>query len=61
MDTIDRKALARLMADGRVAFIDFGMTKRVSREDIEAEVGALGALMDDDAAELHRRLALVTS
>src|SRR5919109_2597230 len=47
----------RLMADGRVAFIDFGMTKRVSREDIDAEIGALGAAMDGDAVELHRRLA----
>jgi predicted unusual protein kinase regulating ubiquinone biosynthesis (AarF/ABC1/UbiB family) len=47
----------RLMADGRVAFIDFGMTKRVSREDIEAEVGALRAVMDGDADELYRRLA----
>ncbi len=47
----------RLMPDGRVAFIDFGMTKRVSRDDIEAEVGALRAMMDGDAAELHRRLA----
>ena len=45
------------MPDGRVAFIDFGMTKRVAREDIEAEVGALRAAMDGDAAELHRRLA----
>ena len=40
----------RLMPDGRVAFIDFGMTKRVSRDDIEAEVGALRAMMDGDAA-----------
>ena len=31
----------RLMPDGRVAFIDFGMTKRVAREDIDAEVAAL--------------------
>ena len=45
------------MPDGRVAFIDFGMTKRVSRDDIEAEVGALRAMMDGDAPELHRRLA----
>ena len=30
----------RLMADGRVAFIDFGMTKRVARADIEAEIEA---------------------
>src|SRR3954449_12041777 len=34
----------RRMPDGRVAFIDFGMTKRVAREDIEAEVGALRAM-----------------
>src|SRR3954471_396564 len=46
----------RLMPDGRVAFIDFGMTKRVAREDIGAEVGALRAAMEGDAAELHRRL-----
>jgi predicted unusual protein kinase regulating ubiquinone biosynthesis (AarF/ABC1/UbiB family) len=46
----------RLMPDGRVAFIDFGMTKRVSREDIEAEVSALRAAMDGDADELHRVL-----
>ena len=46
----------RLMDDGRVAFIDFGMTKRVSRADLEAEVSAIRAAMDGDAAELHRRL-----
>ncbi len=46
----------RLMADGRVAFIDFGMTKRVDRADIEAEVGAIRAAMDGDPEELHRRL-----
>jgi predicted unusual protein kinase regulating ubiquinone biosynthesis (AarF/ABC1/UbiB family) len=47
----------RLMDDGRVAFIDFGMTKRVAREDLEAEIGAIRAAMDGDAEELHRRLA----
>jgi predicted unusual protein kinase regulating ubiquinone biosynthesis (AarF/ABC1/UbiB family) len=46
----------RLMPDGRVAFIDFGMTKRVSRADLDAEVAAIGAAMDGDAEELHRRL-----
>jgi predicted unusual protein kinase regulating ubiquinone biosynthesis (AarF/ABC1/UbiB family) len=46
----------RLMDDGRVAFIDFGMTKRVSREDLEAEIAALRFLMDGDAAGLHRQL-----
>ena len=44
------------MPDGRVAFMDFGMTKRVSREDIDAEVGAIRAAMDGDAEGLHRRL-----
>jgi predicted unusual protein kinase regulating ubiquinone biosynthesis (AarF/ABC1/UbiB family) len=47
----------RLMQDGRVAFIDFGMTKRVRREDIDAEIAGIGAAMDGDAEELHRRLA----
>src|SRR5215207_4076006 len=47
----------RLMPDGRVAFMDFGMTKRVAREDIDAEIEALRAAMDGDVDELHRRLA----
>jgi predicted unusual protein kinase regulating ubiquinone biosynthesis (AarF/ABC1/UbiB family) len=46
----------RLMPDGRVAFIDFGMTKRVSPEDLDAEVAAIRAAMDGDPDELHRRL-----
>jgi predicted unusual protein kinase regulating ubiquinone biosynthesis (AarF/ABC1/UbiB family) len=46
----------RLMADGRVAFMDFGMTKRVARADLDAEVAAVRAAMDGDAAELHGRL-----
>ena len=47
----------RLMPDGRVAFIDFGMTKRVAREDIDAEVEALRAVMEHDVGGLHRQLA----
>jgi predicted unusual protein kinase regulating ubiquinone biosynthesis (AarF/ABC1/UbiB family) len=47
----------RLMDDGRVAFIDFGMTKRVARDDLNAEIGAIRAAMDGDPEELHRRLA----
>ena len=47
----------RLMDDGRVAFIDFGMTKRVTREDLDAEIRAIRAAMDGDPEELHRRLA----
>src|SRR3954452_16320663 len=46
----------RLMADGRVAFLDFGMTKRVRREDLDAEIAALRHLMDGDAAAVHRQL-----
>ena len=46
----------RLMPDGRVAFIDFGMTKRVSREDLLAEIEALRLGMDGDAEGLHRQL-----
>ena len=47
----------RLMPDGRVAFIDFGMTKRAAGADLDAEVAAIGAAMDGDVEELHRRLA----
>jgi len=47
----------RLMPDGRVAFIDFGMTKRVSAEDVAAEVEAVRLAMEGDAEGLHRQLA----
>jgi predicted unusual protein kinase regulating ubiquinone biosynthesis (AarF/ABC1/UbiB family) len=46
----------RLMDDGRVAFIDFGMTKRVSRDDLEAEIAAVRFGMDGDVEALHRQL-----
>jgi predicted unusual protein kinase regulating ubiquinone biosynthesis (AarF/ABC1/UbiB family) len=46
----------RLMDDGRVAFIDFGMTKRVAREDLEAETAAVRFGMDGDVEALHRQL-----
>jgi predicted unusual protein kinase regulating ubiquinone biosynthesis (AarF/ABC1/UbiB family) len=45
-----------LMADGRVAFIDFGMTRRVSVEDLEAEIEAIRLGMDGDAEGMHRQL-----
>ena len=45
------------MPDGRVAFIDFGMTKRVSAEDVAAEVEAVRLAMEGDAVGLHRQLA----
>jgi predicted unusual protein kinase regulating ubiquinone biosynthesis (AarF/ABC1/UbiB family) len=46
----------RLMPDGRVAFLDFGMTKSVTRADLDAEVEALRALMDADVEGVYRRL-----
>jgi len=46
----------RLMDDGRVAFIDFGMTKRVARADLAAEVAAVRLGMDGDVDGLHRQL-----
>ena len=46
----------RLMDDGRVAFIDFGMSKRVAREDIDAEIEAMRLAMDGDVEGLHRQL-----
>jgi predicted unusual protein kinase regulating ubiquinone biosynthesis (AarF/ABC1/UbiB family) len=46
----------RLMDDGRVAFIDFGMTKAVSRPDLDAEIAAVRFGMDGDVEGLHRQL-----
>jgi predicted unusual protein kinase regulating ubiquinone biosynthesis (AarF/ABC1/UbiB family) len=46
-----------LMDDRRVAFLDFGMTKRVPREHLDAEVRAIGAGMEEDAEGVHRELA----
>jgi predicted unusual protein kinase regulating ubiquinone biosynthesis (AarF/ABC1/UbiB family) len=45
-----------LMADDRVAFMDFGMTKRIPPAQIEAESGVIRAGLEGDAAELHARL-----
>jgi predicted unusual protein kinase regulating ubiquinone biosynthesis (AarF/ABC1/UbiB family) len=47
----------KLMADGRVVFLDFGMTKRLGREHLDAEVAALRLGMDGDAEGLHAQLA----
>jgi predicted unusual protein kinase regulating ubiquinone biosynthesis (AarF/ABC1/UbiB family) len=46
-----------LMEDGRVAFLDFGMTKRVPPAHLLAEVDALRLGMERDAEGLHARLA----
>jgi len=45
-----------LMGDGRVAFLDFGMTKRLDKEQIELEIAALDAVFEDDPERL--RIAL---
>jgi len=47
----------RLMDDGRVAFLDFGMTKRVGPDQLAREVAVYRAGMDGDAEALHAALA----
>jgi predicted unusual protein kinase regulating ubiquinone biosynthesis (AarF/ABC1/UbiB family) len=46
-----------LLADGRVAFLDFGLFKRMEREPVELELACQRAVVEGDAAELHRLLA----
>jgi predicted unusual protein kinase regulating ubiquinone biosynthesis (AarF/ABC1/UbiB family) len=45
-----------LMEDGRVAFLDFGMTKQVSRAHVELELEALRSAHAGDAASLRATL-----
>jgi len=42
-----------LMDDGRVAFIDFGMTKHLDEDQIQLEIAALQAAFDDDPERLR--------
>src|SRR5918992_70568 len=42
-----------LMDDGRVAFLDFGMTKHLDEDQIELEIAALEAIFDDDPERLR--------
>src|ERR687893_657009 len=42
-----------LMDDGKVAFIDFGMTKQLDKEQIELEIAALEAVFDADPERLR--------
>jgi predicted unusual protein kinase regulating ubiquinone biosynthesis (AarF/ABC1/UbiB family) len=42
-----------LMGDGRAAFIDFGMTKQLDTEQIELEVAAIDAVLEDDPERLR--------
>ena len=45
-----------LMADGRVAFLDFGMTKKLDREQIELEQRAVDAAVRKDPEALREAL-----
>jgi predicted unusual protein kinase regulating ubiquinone biosynthesis (AarF/ABC1/UbiB family) len=45
-----------LMDDGRVAFLDFGMTKRLDQEQITLEQRAIDAIVRDDPEELRAAL-----
>jgi predicted unusual protein kinase regulating ubiquinone biosynthesis (AarF/ABC1/UbiB family) len=42
-----------LMEDGRLAFLDFGMTKQLDKDQIELEITALDAVFDDDPERLR--------
>ena len=46
----------RLQRDGRVAFLDFGMTKSVTRTRLVAELGLLRAALEHDADGVHAGL-----
>jgi predicted unusual protein kinase regulating ubiquinone biosynthesis (AarF/ABC1/UbiB family) len=48
-----------LRDDGRVAFLDFGMAKRVPAEQIELETEVIRAGMEGDARRLHSGLARI--
>src|SRR5436309_7133072 len=45
-----------LMDDGKVAFLDFGMTKQLDKEQIELEIAALEAVFDNDPDRLVEAL-----
>jgi predicted unusual protein kinase regulating ubiquinone biosynthesis (AarF/ABC1/UbiB family) len=45
-----------LLPDERVAFMDFGMTKRIPPEQVEREAGVIRAGLEGDAEGLHARL-----
>src|SRR4051812_44064993 len=47
----------RLLRDGRVAFLDFGMTKKIGREQIEQEMEVIRSGLEGDAERLHAVLA----
>jgi predicted unusual protein kinase regulating ubiquinone biosynthesis (AarF/ABC1/UbiB family) len=46
-----------LLADGRVAFLDFGLYKRMDRESVEFELACQRAVVEGGAQELHDLLS----
>src|SRR5436190_1197905 len=46
-----------LMEDGKVAFLDFGLFKRMEAEDVALELACQRATVEGDEQELHRLLA----
>ena len=46
-----------LLEDGRVAFLDFGLFKRIEREPVELELACQRAVVEQDAQTLHKLLA----
>jgi predicted unusual protein kinase regulating ubiquinone biosynthesis (AarF/ABC1/UbiB family) len=46
-----------LMADGKVAFLDFGLFKRMEAKDVALELACQRATVEGDREELHRLLA----
>ena len=46
-----------LLADGRVAFLDFGLFKRMAAEDVESELAVARAVAEGDAEQVHELLA----
>src|SRR5205823_1156856 len=46
-----------LMEDGKVAFLDFGLFKRMEPEPVELELACQRATVEGDKEELHRLLA----
>jgi len=46
-----------LMDDGKVAFLDFGLFKRMEAEDVALELACQRATVEGDKQELHRLLA----
>jgi predicted unusual protein kinase regulating ubiquinone biosynthesis (AarF/ABC1/UbiB family) len=46
-----------LLADGRLAFLDFGLFKRMDAEDVTLELACQRAVVEDDRPTLHRLLA----